>query len=196
VIKDMYTIGKAAEYCSISRGTLWRWVKSGELRASLTPGGHHRILTEDLEAFVLKKGMYPLAYKRFSKKRILIVDDDPQIRDLLSKMLSAQRYETEVASSGYGVGANVVKFKPGLIILDLIMPDIDGFKVCRQVKEDPETSHIKIFAITGYDTKENRDRIIDAGADDYLAKPVVMDTLLRHVENLLNNKPYLKGNQE
>jgi len=188
VIKDMYTIGKAAEYCSISRGTLWRWVKSGELRASLTPGGHHRILTEDLEAFVLKKGMYPLAYKRFSKKRILIVDDDPQIRDMLSKMLKAQRYETEVASSGYGVGCKVVKFKPGLIILDLFMPDIDGFKVCRQIKEDPDTSHIKILAITGYDTKENRDRIMEAGADGCLAKPIERVVLLQRVEELLSKK--------
>ena len=70
------------------------------------------------------------------------------------------------------------------------MPDIDGFKVCRQVKEDPEASHIKILAITGYDTKENRDRIIDAGADDYLAKPIEMVVLLQRVEELLSKKTY------
>jgi len=188
VIKDMYTIGQAAKYCSISRGTLWKYVRMGELRASLTPGGHHRILKEDLEAFVLKKGMYPLAYKRFSKKRILIVDDNPKIKDMLSKMLKAQRYETEVASSGFGVGAKVMKFKPGLIILDLFMPDIDGFKVCRQIKEDPDTSHIKILAITGYDTKENRDRIMEAGADGCLAKPIERVVLLQRVEELLSKK--------
>ena len=70
------------------------------------------------------------------------------------------------------------------------MPDIDGFKVCRQVKEDPETSHIKILAITGYDTKENKDRIMDAGADGYLAKPIEMVVLLQRVEELLSKKTY------
>ena len=190
MIKDMYTIGKAAEYCSISRGTLWRWVKFGELRASRTPGGHYRILKDDLEGFIIKKGMYPLAYMRFSKKRVLIADDDPQIRDVLSKMLKAQKYETEVASSGFGVGAKVVKFKPGLIILDLFMPGMDGIEVCRQIKEDPDTSHIKILAITGYDTKENRDRIMEAGADGYLAKPIEKVVLLQRMEELLDKKTY------
>ena len=187
--EDMYTIGQAAKHCAISRGTIWRWVKSGELKASLTPGGHHRILKEDLETFVFKKGMYPLAYNRFSNKRILIVDDDHQIKDMLSKMLKTQKYETDVASTGFGVGSKVMKFKPGLIILDMITPDVDGFKICRHIKEDPDISHIKILAITDYDTKENRDRIMDAGADSYMAKPVEQRKLLQHIRALLNNKP-------
>jgi len=62
-------------------------------------------------------------------------------------------------------------------------------KVCRQIKEDPDISHIKILAITGYDTKENRDRIMDAGADGYLAKPVEQRKLFQHIRVLLNNKP-------
>jgi CheY-like chemotaxis protein len=111
-------------------------------------------------------------------------------------MLSAHQYETEVASSGFEAGAKVMKFKPSLIILDLIMPEISGFKVCRTIKEDPDTSHIKILAITGYDTKENLDRIMEAGADGYLAKPVVMDALLQQIEDLLNNDKYFTMNQK
>jgi len=196
VNREMLSIPQAAKYCSASRGTLWKYVKMGELRASFTPGGHYRILKEDLEAFVLKKGMYPLSNYQPVNKKILIVDDDPQIQDLLSKMLKAQKYETEVALSGFGVGAKVVKFKPRLIILDLFMHGMDSIEVCRQIKEDPETSHIKILTITAYDTKENRDRIMQAGADGYLAKPVVMETLLQYVENLLNNKQHLSGTQK
>ena len=115
---------------------------------------------------------------------------------MFTTMLSAHQYETEVASSGFEAGAKVMKFKPGLIILDLIMPEMSGFEVCRLIKKDPDTSHIKILTITGYDTEENRDRIMEAGADGYLAKPVVMDTLLQHVENLLNNKKYFTMNQK
>jgi len=131
-----------------------------------------------------------------SGKKILIVDDNPLIQELISEMLSAHQYETEVASSGFEAGAKVMKFKPGLIILDLIMPGISGFKVCRSIKEDPDTSHIKILAITGYDTKENLDRIMEAGADGYLAKPVVMDALLQQIEDLLNNDKYFTMNQK
>ena len=118
-------------------------------------------------------------------KKILIVDDDPMIRDLLTKILSAQKYETDVASSGFEAGAKVAKFEPDLIILDLIMPKMSGFEVCRQIKENPDTSHIKILALTGYDTEENREKIMKAGADDYMAKPVKGDVLFRHVEGLL-----------
>ena len=65
------------------------------------------------------------------------------------------------------------------------MPEMSGFEVCRRIKEDPDTSHIKILALTGYDTEENREKIMQAGADDYMAKPVERDVLLRHLEDLL-----------
>ena len=129
--------------------------------------------------------MYPLVHNRSSNIRILIVDDDLQVQKLLALMLSPKKYETETASSGFEAGAKVVRFKPGLILLDLFMPEVSGFEVCRQIKKDPETSHIKILALTGYDNKENREKIIKAGADDYIAKPVEKDVLLKHVKDLL-----------
>jgi excisionase family DNA binding protein len=183
---EIFTIPQAAKYCAISRWTLMKCVNSGELNASRTPGGHYRILREDLENFIIKKNMYPLLHKHSSNKRILIVDDDLQIQKLLTKILSSKKYETETASSGFEAGAKVVKLKPDLIILDLFMPKMSGFEVCRQIKKGSGTSHIKILAITGYDSKENRDRTMEAGADDYMAKPLMRDTLLRHVEDLLS----------
>jgi excisionase family DNA binding protein len=185
---EIFSIPQAAKRCAISRWTLMKCVNSGELKASRTPGGHFRILKEDLEDFIIKKKMYPLLQKRFSKKRILIVDDDPHVQKFLNVMLSYQKYEIETASSGFEAGAKVVKFKPGLIVLDLIMPEMSGFEVCRQIKKDPETSHIKILVLTGHDNKENRERIMEAGADDYMAKPVEKKFLLQHVKDLLNAK--------
>ena len=187
VNRDMYTIPQAAKYCSISRGTLWRCVKSGDLKASLTPGGHYRILKKDLESFMFEKGMYPLANPHSPRKKILIMDDDLEIQELLAKMLSGHKYETEVASDGFEAGVKTMEFRPGLIILDLFMPGINGFELCRQIKEKSNTSHIKILALTGYDTKKNRDRIMQAGADGYLAKPVKMSTLLSQVKSLLDH---------
>ena len=76
-------------------------------------------------------------------------------------------------------------FKSDLLVLDLIMPGMDGFEVCRRIKKNPRTSHIKVLAITGYDDGENRARIMKAGADGYLTKPVERAHLLATVEDLL-----------
>ncbi len=184
--QEILTVPQAAKYCAIGRVTLWKYVKSGELKASVTPGGHYRILKSDLEDFARRKGMYPIATYEPAKKKILIVDDDPEIRKLMERIFSAHQYETETAEEGFEAGVKVPTFQPGLIILDLHMPGRDGFEVCRQIKQNPETSHIKILIITGYDSEENRNRIVAEGADGYLAKPFEKDTLLRHVKNLLS----------
>jgi len=121
-----------------------------------------------------------------SKKKILIVDDDLQIQQTLTQVLRTQNLETEVASDGFEAGVKIMEFKPDLIILDLFMPNMDGFEVCKQVKRNSPTSQIKILVITGYDTKENRDRIMAAGADGYMAKPLGVKILLQNVEGLWN----------
>ena len=184
---EIFSIPQAAKRCAISRWTLMKCVNSGELKASRTPGGHYRVLKEDLEDFIVKKKMYPSVHNSSSNKRILIVDDDLQVQKFLTVILSSKQYETETASSGFEAGAKVVRFKPGLIILDLIMPEMSGFEVCRQITKNPETSHIKILVLTGHDSRENRERIMEGGADAYLVKPVEKNVLLGHVENLLNS---------
>jgi excisionase family DNA binding protein len=188
VEKNILTIPEAAKYCAVDRVTMWRWAKSGLLRTSVTPGGHHRITKEDLESFLIEKGMYPLSTKSFPGNRILIVDDDAVVRESTSEILSRYKYETETAGDGFEAGVKVAQFKPGLVILDLIMPRMDGFEVCRYLKKDPTTSGIKILALTGFDTGEYREKIMAAGADDFLAKPVAADDLIEHMEILLGRK--------
>ena len=183
--KDILTIPEAARYCAVDRVTMWRWVKSGNMKVSVTPGNHHRILKEDLESFLIDNGMYPLAYKNFPRNSILIVDDDPAVRKVLSKSFFNLKYRTEVAEDGFEAGIKLMQFKPDLIILDLMMPEMDGFEVCRKIKTDPAISHIKILVLTGYGTEENRERVIKAGADDFLVKPVEIDVLVRHIGELL-----------
>ena len=185
---DILTIPEAATFCAVDRVTMWRWVKSGGLKVSVTPGGHHRILKEDMESFLIDSGMYPLATKSFPRNRILIVDDDPMIQETFNLTLSSYKYETETAGDGFEAGINTVQFRPDLIILDLIMPEMDGFEVCRYLKNDPTTSSVKILILTGYDTEENREKILEAGADDFLSKPVEVDMLIRHIEVLLGRK--------
>lgn len=184
---DFYTIPQAAGICSVGRTTMWRWVKSGELNAFPTPGGQYKIRKKDLKSFIEEKMQHLAVAESFQEKKIMIVDDDPAIQKLLFKMLSADGYRIEIASDGFEAGVKTIQFKPDLMILDLFMPGMNGFEVCKQIKANSNTSHIKILAHTGYDTPENRERILQAGADGYMAKPVRKKTLLQNLEDLLGS---------
>lgn len=182
---DFYTIPQAAKICAVGRTTMWRWVKSGELQAFPTPGGQYKIRKADLKSFIAEKMQHLPIAEPSRHKKIMIVDDDPSIQKLLSKMLSSNGYRIEVASDGFEAGIKTIQFKPDLMILDLFMPGMDGFEVCRQIKANSNTAHIKVLAYTGYDTAENKERIIQAGADGYMVKPVNRKALLENLENLL-----------
>lgn len=186
-IKDVYTVPEAAEYCAVDRGTMRRWVISGKLKAYATLGGHYRIRGVDLEKFLLENNLYPLAERHFIKNKILIVDDDYVFQQDISGKLASNEYITEVADDGFEAGIKVKEFQPDLIILDLFMPIMDGFEVCRHIKEDTTKSHIKIIVLTGESTKENREKAMNAGADLFLNKPVDENVLIQYIENLLLN---------
>ncbi len=101
-------------------------------------------------------------------------------------MLSSSGYRPETASDGFEVGTKIMQFKPDLMILDLFMPGMDDFEVCKQIKGNSSTSHIKILILTGFDTKENKERIMRTGADGYLVKPVEKSVLLKNVQDLIS----------
>lgn len=151
-----------------------------------------------LDNFIQGKMGYLSAIDQENEKKVLIVDDDPDVRKILAEILSVNDYRTEVASDGLDAGIKIVQFKPDLIILDLFMPNMDGFEVCKRIKGDSDHSHIKILILTGYDTKENKDRTLKAGADGYLSKPVNTDDLINHIQNLfsLDEKQSLHSTKE
>lgn len=134
-----------------------------------------------------KNNMFHLITKVPSDSRILIVDDEKPIRDVLAAILSQEGYTVEEASDGFYAGIKVMQFKPDLIILDLNMPNMDGVEVCENLKQDPDTKDIKIVILTGYDFDENREMMIKAGADLYLTKPIERSVLVNHIKDILNN---------
>jgi len=185
--KEFLTIPQAAKFCSIGRVTFWRWVKSGHVKVSVTPGGHHRVLKEDLESFMIEKGMIDSSMQKSPKKKILIVDDDKNILEAFQECLSSHNFQTDIAQNGFEAGIKVMEFKPDLIILDLVMPEIDGFEVCHIIKKTPATKHIKIIVLTGYNTEENKDLVNGLGADLFLGKPIEEDLLLGHIKKILKS---------
>jgi len=181
------TVVQASEICGVTRTTVWRWIKTGKLESAKTAGGHHRIKESTLLGFMDQNNMHTTNRSEVTN-RILIVDDDLKIQKLLNKVLKRDDIELEFASDGFDAGTKLYKFKPDLIILDLFMPKVDGFKVCEQIRNDQETSKIKIIAISGYDTKENREKILRIGADYFLPKPIDHDHLIQTINELFKEK--------
>lgn len=91
------------------------------------------------------------------------------------------------AMDGFEAGKKAVSFLPDLIILDLKLPGIDGFQVCKNIRNEEKLKNTKILAITGYDTPENKKKILECGADDFLAKPFEMETFINTVKKLMFN---------
>jgi excisionase family DNA binding protein len=183
VEQEVLTIPQTAKLCGVSRWTIRNLVMSGRLKASRTHGGHYRILEKDLRSFLHRNKLF--FFHHSQAKKILIADDDAQVRTVLGGVLTHSGYDVEYAFDGFETGKKVIKFKPDLIILDLIMPGMDGFEVCRRLKEDKDTANIKIIAISGYATEENRQRILDCGADLFLGKAVDIQELQMEVDRLL-----------
>lgn len=184
----LLTIPKAAELFGVSRSTMWRWVKTDQIRTAKTAGGHYRIYRKDLELFIDQNNLAPKMRGTSGNPRILVVDDDPYIKKLLKKAFDNNTYDIEYASDGFEAGKKIMTFNPHIVILDLYMPRMSGFDVCKLIKQDPQTSHIKIIAISGAEENENKTAILNAGADLFLPKPLDIKKIQIEVAGILKYK--------
>ncbi|MFH2059134.1 MAG: response regulator [Pseudomonadota bacterium] len=185
---EIITVTEAAKLCKVTRATIWRWVKSGLLNAGVTAGGHYRIFRQDLHKLIKSKGMTCCSRTETNKYKVLIVDDDPSVRKLLITAFMKNGFEVDSASDGFEAGIKIVQFQPHIVILDLYMPKLDGFEVCRQLKYNNSTSNIKVIAISGYDDQNNRERILSCGADRFFGKPVNIKVIISEINNLISRE--------
>lgn len=177
------TTGEIAQACQVTIPTVKRWIREGHLKAFQTAGGHYRITEEEFKRFQAAHRI-PGAIEELP--RVLIIDDDSKLLDVLVEALSFDTgYKVEAAQDGYEGLIKVGTFHPHLLILDIRMPGLDGFQVCRKVKADPTTHSTKILAVTAYPEGNVRERILEAGADGFLQKPVQLTELKAEVVRLL-----------
>jgi two-component system alkaline phosphatase synthesis response regulator PhoP len=120
--------------------------------------------------------------------RVLIADDNPQGAELLEAYLADTEYELRIATDGEHTLQMVHSWHPDLILLDIMMPRISGFEVCKRLRTDPATRDIAVLMITALDQPSDVDRAVDAGTDDFLSKPINKAELLLRVRALLRSR--------
>jgi excisionase family DNA binding protein len=188
-MEEVLTVFKASQYCNVSPKTIINWIDSGHIKAYKTVGGHRRINRTDLEAFMQKQGIpIPDGHKKETRYKILVVDDDPIIVETIVQALEEDEFDYEVisASDGFEAGLQVNHFRPHLLILDIMMPDIKGYEVCRKIKETPETQDTKIIVLSAYLDEEKFKKMKEHGADACFSKPFPLPQLKTEVARLLN----------
>jgi len=116
------------------------------------------------------------------KRKVLVVDDDPDLVELIVAALQAdRRFETRVATNGFEAGMMVKEYRPDIIVLDVMLPDINGKEVCMRVRSDSSLESVKIICISGMVEKNKIKALREAGANDFLQKPFETDELMDRI---------------
>src|ERR1700730_7354741 len=113
--------------------------------------------------------------------RILVVDDDEPSLEVLVEMLALEHYVVSTATDGFEALAKIAAEKPDIVLLDVLMPDLDGFEVCRRIKADPATADIPVIMVTALSAVDDLVDGFEAGADDFIYNPFNFDALMARV---------------
>ena len=185
--KAVFTTGEAAEICKLSQQTVIRCFDSGQLRGFRVPGSKfRRIPRAELLAFMKVNGIPVERLEKDYQIRVLIVDDDPAIVELFVDTLKEDDlFEVATASTGYTAGVLTQQFEPDVVVLDYMLPDINGNVVCRTIRENPELAHIKVLVISGAVNPTEIETLRAAGADDFIKKPFNIEAVTRRIKELV-----------
>ena len=181
-MKTVFTTGEAAKICKVSQQTIIRCFDNGQLKGFRVPGSKfRRIPRESLYKFMKDNGI-PTDALESGKRKILLVDDDIDLVDITNKALQEDgRFEVRVASNGFDAGMMVKEYRPDLIILDVMLPDINGKEVCHRVRADPTMEEVRIICISGMIEDDKISELKLAGADDFIHKPFDVDILIERM---------------
>lgn len=177
--KTVFTTGEAAKICKVSQQTIIRCFDNGSLKGFRVPGSRFRRIPRDqLYAFMRDNGI-PTDALESGKRKILIVDDDEELVELMADAFERDgRFDIKTANNGFDAGMLVKEFRPDIVVLDVMLPDINGKEVCQRVRSDPALEIVKIICISGM---VEQDKIADlkaSGANDFMNKPFAVDSLV------------------
>jgi excisionase family DNA binding protein len=185
-MKTVFTTGEAAKICKVSQQTIIRCFDSGQLKGFRVPGSRfRRIPRNELYQFMRDNGI-PTDALESGKRKILVVDDDAELVELITDVLDKDgRFEVRSVNNGFDAGMMVKEYHPDLIVLDVMLPDINGKEVCQRVRSDPTMDDVKIICISGMVEQDKIEDLRTSGADDFLQKPFEVDQLVDRICQLL-----------
>jgi excisionase family DNA binding protein len=185
-MKDLFTTGEAADICKVSQQTIIRCFDSGRLRGFRVPGSKFRRIPRQHLVKFMRDNNIPMDNLDSGRKKVLIVDDDAEIVELISDILTRDgRYEIRTASSGYEAGMVTQQFHPDLILLDYMLPDVNGNVVCQTIRNNPEFENTRIIIVSGVIKQEEIDQLLRSGAQEFVKKPFSISELTDKVNTTL-----------
>ncbi|MFW6137875.1 MAG: response regulator [Spirochaetota bacterium] len=185
--EKIYTTYQIGKFCQVNIRTVIRWIETGKLKAYSTPGGHRRVKWSDLINFLTQNRMpIPRELEEAKRKKILVVDDDPDFLEISKKMLQKiADADIKTTASGFDAGVLVAEWYPDLILLDFIIPDLDGFEVTRKLKSDHRLKKIPIVAVTSITDPDQLEKVKKSGVDAVINKPIEPDSFLKKIDRFL-----------
>jgi excisionase family DNA binding protein len=185
-MKELYTTGEAADICNVSQQTIIRCFDSGKLTGFRIPGSRFRRIPRDSLVKFMKDHDMPLKNLESGKKKVLIVDDDQEIVELMVDVLGRDgRFDIRTASSGYDAGIMTQQFRPDLIILDYMLPDVNGNVVCQTIRKNDEFANTKIMIVSGVVNPDEIDNLLKAGAQEFVKKPFNISQIVEKIVSVL-----------
>jgi excisionase family DNA binding protein len=180
---------QAADICGVDRTTMRRWLLEGVIPHTVTPGGWRRIAPAELVRFMRAHDIPVPGWLDPSPGRVLLVDDDELMTAAARRMLRRLDPGIEVCEvhDGFGAGIQALAFRPHVIVLDLVMPGMDGLQVCRWIVAEPRLAGVAVIFLSGHLDRYDREELLSLGAKACLDKPVKPEQLHEAV------RPHLPG---
>jgi len=187
--KSVFTTGEAADICGLSQQTIIRCFDSGQLGGFRVPGSKFRRIPRDKLLKFMKDNNIPLAALESDKIKVLVVDDNPDIIEVFVEALDRDgRFEVRTAQSGFDAGVEANRFRPDIVVLDYLLPDINGNVVCRTIRQSEDLQHIRILIISGVINRKEIDQLVEVGADDFIKKPFNINVVVDRIVELVQGK--------
>ena len=180
--KTVFTTGEAAKICKVSQQTIIRCFDSGQLKGFRVPGSRFRRIPRDQLVQFMRENGIPTDELISGKRKLLIVDDDQDLVEVLVDVFERDgRFEVRSVNNGFDAGMMVKEFRPDLVVLDVMLPDINGKEVCQRIRSDPALDEVKVVCISGMVEQDKVQDLMNAGANDFMQKPFDAEALLDKV---------------
>jgi excisionase family DNA binding protein len=193
-MKTVFTTGEAAKICKVSQQTIIRCFDSGQLKGFRVPGSKFRRIPRDLLYKFMKENGIPTDALESGKRKALVVDDDQELVELIRDVLEADgRFEVRTANNGFDAGMMVKEYHPDVVVLDVMLPDINGKEVCQRIRSDVTLSDVKVICISGMVEQDKIADLIASGANDFVQKPFEVEKLVEQMCRQLDMETVTAG---